>query len=279
MWGLIGLFVKPLLAVGFSPLQVAALRVTIGALLLGLFLLMQDRSLLAIRLRDVPILAGTGIAGIAFFNWCYFSSISSGPISVATALLYTSPVFVNFFAWLFLHERLTAGKIGNIVLNGLGCLFVTGVLPATEAHVSPFNLATGLGAGVGYALYSLLSKRALLRLEPVTVTLYSFLFAGLFLAPISGLSPPFGFGFDDRAWLYLLGLGLFPTALAFLAYARGLKRMETGRASIMATIEPVVAVIVGAGAFGERLSFWQLAGIALILASACAGKIERREKL
>ena len=100
----------------------------------------------------------------------------------------------------------------------------------------------------------------------MTVTVWTFLFAGpaslALLRPermAAALSSP-------RQWLLSLGLVVFSTVAPYILYTRGLARVESGRASIMASLEPVAATLVGVLAFGESLSPASVAGILCVLA-------------
>ncbi|WP_394330746.1 DMT family transporter [Cesiribacter andamanensis] len=72
---------------------------------------------------------------------------------------------------------------------------------------------------------------------------------------------------DATACWLILGLGFLSTMLAFLLYTRGLQVVESSRAAILATLEPVVAALTSILLFGETLSSWQFAGIGLVLAA------------
>ena len=90
----------------------------------------------------------------------------------------------------------------------------------------------------------------------MTIATYTFVFASLALLPVSGLGN-MGWAFSTASfWLYLLGLGLFPTVFAYFLYTKGLEEVESSRASIVATVEPVVGTLVGVFFFGEMLSSW-----------------------
>ena len=65
----------------------------------------------------------------------------------------------------------------------------------------------------------------------------------------------------------MIGLGLLPTVLSFLLYTTGLKNIESSTASILATVEPVAAVLVGMALFQEKLLGGQVIGALLILSS------------
>ena len=69
-WGSMGLFVRRLNALGFSSRQVACLRLTVGALVFVLLLLILDRKALKISPRDVPLFLGLGLLSVLFFTFC-----------------------------------------------------------------------------------------------------------------------------------------------------------------------------------------------------------------
>jgi drug/metabolite transporter (DMT)-like permease len=274
LWGIIALFVKGLAAWGLSPLQVVAVRVALSAAGLVAYAAVTDRRALVIRPADAGYFVGTGIISIIFFNWCYFTAIETTSAGVAAVLLYTAPAIVAVLSRVVFGERITARKAAAVAVTFLGCALVAGLVPGFAGAVSPLGLLAGLGAGLGYALYSIFGKLALSRYEPLTVTTHTFIFAAIAVLPFSGLWEQRALLAAWQVWGYAAGLGLVSTVLAYLLYTVGLKYVEPGRAAVTATIEPLVAAALGATVFGEALTGWQLAGMALVVA-AVAGVQER----
>ena len=68
------------------------------------------------------------------------------------------------------------------------------------------------------------------------------------------------------AWA-ALGLVSVATVLPYVLYTRGLAEVESGKASILASVEPVVAALVGVAGFGEPMNIWVALGLGCILAS------------
>ena len=62
-----------------------------------------------------------------------------------------------------------------------------------------------------------------------------------------------------------LGLIVVATVLPYLLYTKGLEGVESGKASIMANVEPVVGALVGVFVFGETLSVWVILGVVCML--------------
>ena len=161
LWGGIGVFFNILSDVGFTQMQVVAIRVTSAAIALTLYILVKDRSLLRVRLKDCWCFVGTGIISLVFFNWCFFTAIEMTSLAVAAVLMYTSPIFVMLFSAVLFHEAINARKIVALIMTFVGCLCVAGVFSSGDYSVSFMGIVIGIGAGVGYALYSIFGRFAL----------------------------------------------------------------------------------------------------------------------
>lgn len=267
LWGIISIFVTQLKALGLGSMEVVALRVLFSAVVLVLYLLVRDRSQLRVRLKDVGLFFGTGVLSIVFFNYCYFQAITLiGGASIPALLLYTAPIFVMAISVFLFKERVTPKKVACLVVTLLGLALVTGAFSGGE-RLSLAALAFGLGSGLGYALYSVFGKFLVGRYSATTITTYTFVVASVFSVPISGIVPRLAEVCSVRVVLLALALALVSTVLPFLLYTKGLDGMEAGRASILATVEPLVATVVGVALFGETLTVVKLVGIAMMLSA------------
>ncbi|MDZ7693574.1 MAG: EamA family transporter [Balneolaceae bacterium] len=269
LWGGIGVIINALDQIGFSSLQIVALRAVSATLMLLGYLLVKEPGLLKIEIADIKYFIGTGVLSIAFFNWCYFTAIKQISLSVAVILLYTGPAFVVLMSRIFFGEPFTKSKMAALVLTLLGCAMVVELIPIQVDAVSWYGILAGLGSGFGYALYSIFGKIAQRKYSTLTILFYTFLMASLAIVPFSGL---FNAGsipmlYQEDAILWTLSLGFFPTVLAYLLYTEGLSKIEAGRASITALLEPVAATLLGVLLFNEWLSIVQVAGIVLVVMS------------
>lgn len=258
-WGLIGLFSRNLLNAGFSPRDIVLIRNTGGLVLLAIALLAADRSAFRIRPRQLPWCAGTGLVSVLLFTLCYFSCQQHCSLATAAILLYTAPAFVVVMSALLWREPVTKRKLLALGLAFLGCTFVSGVWSG-GLSVSPAGLILGLGSAFFYALYSIFGRYALRGSPPMTVVLYTFLFAGggaLLVGDAGAVAA--ALAADGRLLALALGLAALSTALPYVLYTWGLARVESGKASILASVEPVAAALVGVLAFGEPMT----AGVAL----------------
>ena len=266
LWGVIGIFFNLLSGLGFTQMQVVTIRAVTAALVLGVYILVRDPALLRVRLRDCWCFVGTGIISLVFFNWCYFTAMETTSLAVAAVLLYTAPVFVMLFSAVLFREPIGRRKVLALVMTFAGCLLVAG-MPG-GGSVSPRGFLTGLGAGVGYALYSIFSRFALEKgYSSATISLYTFLFAGAAALPLSRLWEAGALLVLPEAAAGALGIGVLCCVFPYLLYTRGLAGVETGQAAIMATVEPAVAALVSFALYGESVLGAKGAGILLIFAA------------
>ena len=267
LWGTIGLFVRALSQTGLSSLQLVFLRSAITAVALFFYLLLFCRPALRIAWRDLWIFMGTGILSILFFSVCYFSTIQMAELSIAAVLLYTAPVFVMLFSLGFFQEKLNVRKILALLCCLMGCALVSGVLGASRLTLPA--LITGLLSGLGYSLYSVFGKFAVQKgYGALTTTFYTFLISAIAALPFVGLGEiPQKLALQGGSPFLIVLMGLFTSVIPYLLYTYGLSAIAPAKASILASVEPVAAMLFGSIFFGEKLTLSSLAGMALVLAA------------
>ena len=276
-WGSMGIFVRRLGTYGFDSIQIVSIRVTLAALFFTLVLLIKDRAGFRILFTDLPLFLGLGFGSILFFTVCYFTAITMMTLSTAAILLYTSPVWIMIMSVLFFHEKLDRRKLLALLLAFAGCVLVSGI---SGEGLTMTGLLVGLGSGIGYGLYSILGTIALRKYSSYTVTTYTFIIASIgswvICRPADMISK-----FSSSTHLLMLIAFCFLTAvitavIPFLCYTLGLENVEAGKAGIMATIEPLVATLVGVIVFSEPITFLSGLGILLILAAVIILNIKQK---
>jgi DME family drug/metabolite transporter len=261
LWGTIGLAARSIFAAGLTPLQAAAWRATGAFVLLLVLSLALNPSALRVERRDIPLLAAYAAVSVAGFMTIYFTAIGLTTVATAAVLLYTAPAWVVLMARALFGEPMTPMKTATVGLTFAGCALVVGAIGPGAVRLTPAGLLAGLGAGLTYALYSIFGKTALRRLSPLTTVVYTLGFGALFLLAATRGLPPL-----PAASLAPLGYVIVgPTAMAYLLYIGGLRWVEAGRASIVATLEPVVAALGGALVLREPFGAAQWIGAALVI--------------
>lgn len=271
LWGCMGLFVRNLNTLGLATMGIVAIRCFITCILVLLYLAIFKRELLKIKLKDIWCFLGTGFCSILFFNFCYFKSMTLTSLSIAAILLYTSPAFIMVMSFFLFKEKFNRFKVAALVMTFVGCIFVSGLMNTLvnggSLTLSPAALLLGLGAGFGYALYSIFSRYALERgYHSLTITFYTFLFASvgsLFFTDLPQLASVFTGSI--KGCLLCVGIAVFGTLIPYITYTAGLNGMDNGRASVVVSIEPAVATVVSFFVYHENPGIWGLIGIVLVL--------------
>lgn len=263
LWGLMGLFSRWLGDAGLGAIEVVEVRALVGCLASGLYLLICHRDQMRIRLRDVWCFIGTGVISMLFFAWCYVSAMEHTTIAVAVVLLYTSPAFVMLLSLILFREKLTGAKLAALILALTGCVLVSGL--GSDTAVSGQGLLFGLGAGFFYALYSIFSRYAINRgYHAWTITFYSLLFCSIGGALLSDWQL-IGTVVASGNLMLSVVCGIVTAFLPYLFFGLGLEHMESSRAAIIVSIEPVVGTLVSVFAFHEAVTLTGLFGIVLVL--------------
>ncbi len=264
LWGVTGIFVRIINAAGLDNFQLMFFRSVITAVGIGGFLLITDKSKMKIDLKDWWYFFGSGILSFFTFSLCYFYTISAASMSVAAILLYTAPFFVMLMSAIFFKEKITAAKIIALIMAAVGCFMICGT--ETNVTLTPFIVFIGICSGFCYALYSIFGRVALKKYSSATVTAYTFIFSTigtLFVVDFNQI----GSVAASRPDIILLTVifTVLSSVLPYIFYTYGLKYVESGKASIMATIETVVASLAGIIVFNEKLTLIGFVGMVLVL--------------
>ena len=276
LWGLYGTFVTILTSMGLSRNALVFLRMLGTSIPVGLLICATDRKAFRVRKADIPLFLCNGLLSLLFFTFCYTAAIKVTKIATAAALLYTAPAIVMVLSAILFHEKMNARKVFCCLLAVVGCAFASGLGgelfaggAASGSLITPAGFLLGLGAGLGYALYSIFSRIILNRGYSVyTNVFYSFGVAMLGFFVLSVMDGSIGQVWESpsRTALALL-CGLLTGSFAYVLYTTGMKGMETSRAAQLTTIEPVTAALLGSLLFHQPLSFWEIAGIVMVVGS------------
>jgi len=279
LWGTVGLYIAPLTEAGFPTLTLAFLRMA-GAFVLALPLLwfVKPGVLKLHRWQDLSYFLLTGTVSLGLFQWFYLSAIDELGMSLAVVLLYTAPAMVVVMARFLFGELITMRKVLAIGLMIFGCVLVLEIPGRSEISFSTAGLLYGLGAGFTFALYNVTSKFALQKYSVLTVTLYTFLFSALGLLPFAGIGVSADLFFEPGIWYWIILLMTLPTLFAYGFYLVGLQKIESGRATLAAVTELLVAVLLGVLIAGDAFSLMMGIGILLVISAVLMISLFRRDK-
>jgi drug/metabolite transporter (DMT)-like permease len=263
-WSTAGVFITfTVRGSGISALGLAFWRVFVAFLILVIAIgLLRPRDLRVHR-RDLPWLAGMGLA-VGTFQVLWILAILTNGASVSTVIQCNAPIIVTLLAWVFWREPLTWRKWTAIALAGIGTILMSGVSSAGNIHLTPVGLLLSLGSALTYAGITLFAKKLSGDYNPFVILIYSFGFAALALLPFQ-FSRPLPTQVSGEAVAAFAGLVLFTTIAGYGAYTLALRHLQASVASILAMSEVLFAAFFAYVLLGERMNGWQILGAAVII--------------
>jgi DME family drug/metabolite transporter len=260
-----------------TPLTVGAARIVVGALLL-----IVAARLFAPGDRDArwplgPVLAAG--AAVAVYQLCFFAAVADTGVAVGTVVALGSAPAIAGVAL-----RVTGGDALTprwMVATGLACAGVALLVAAggEGAEVSPPGVLLAVGAGAGYAAFTVASKQLLtLGHSSEAVMARGFGLGAILLLPVLVLGDVRWIATPGGAALALF-LGLVPTAIAYVLFARGLRALSPAETATLTLAEPVTATVLGAAVLGEHVGGPALGGIALVLGALVILAVPERRRM
>lgn len=271
IWG--GTFVAGrFLGGSLSPLFAASLRFLLASIALLLFVWLAQVQLLRPSLRQWLQLALLGFFGIFFYNLCFFYGLHYINASRASLIVALNPAVIGLASWLLLKERLGRAKVAGIAI----CIAGASIVIVSR---NPQLLATNADAWIGdllifgcvlsWGVYSLFSRELNQTLGPVQTVTYSILLGTAMLWATSALRGELSVdtlvSLGPQQWLSLMYLGVLGSALAYIGYYDGIRKIGATRSGVFIALNPLTAVILGALLLGEQLTLTMCLGGGLIL--------------
>lgn len=264
LWASLVVLGKLLVATGIDPVTMVGVRAALAFVILGTVLSAGRRSLLVLRAGDVPMFLGYG-ACVAANYALYFFAFKWTTGTMAVILMYTYPAFVTFLGLAFLGERSELVKLAALVVTLVGCALV---VQAYDPGALKFNLKgvlSGLGSALAMAAYSVIGKKAIARYSAWTVVLWGFGLGSLLLLGSRADNLGAIVHLPGAVWLGLFLVALIPTLLAYALFTLAMNYIEASRASIAASVEPVIGAGLAWVFLGERLEPLQWFGAVLVI--------------
>ena len=262
-WGISGGIADILMNKGWDPIVISFYRGTVGFICFFIWFIFRFKQnwVSSTRLYIWSLLGGIGVVGNFTF---YFLSIQASSVAVAATLMYTAPIFVLLISFLLRIERWTWFKWGCIGGVLMGIILLTGAYNPESISVSFLGAATGLAAGLSYALFIFGFKKASSIGKAQTVLTFAFfsfcLILFLFMDKKEAAAVVTS---SDIGWFLLLGL--VGAGISFILYMIGIRWTAPSTASMVAMVEPVTASLFGVLLLRNHLSIIQILGIVLIL--------------
>jgi drug/metabolite transporter (DMT)-like permease len=153
-----------------------------------------------------------------------------------------------------------------VVLCSVGAVGGAALTVGAVEGVDLVGVLLAVGASIGFATYVVLSGRLVHGVGALVTTALVITGAAVTFAVLAlgtGSQGPT----DAAGWAATLGLAIVGTVVSFLLLTAGLARLPSTDASVISTVEPAVAVVLGAVLLGEPVAALQVVGVVVVLAS------------
>jgi drug/metabolite transporter (DMT)-like permease len=277
---------KVVLGSGLSSLELTQIRNTSAAILFLAFLVVVAPARLRVGRRELAVLVAFGLVGIALVQWLYFVAIENLPVGIALLIEFTAPLFVALFARFVYREHVRRRIWVAVALCLTGLALVVELWSGVE--LSTVGITAAFGGALALTAYLLMAERERRHRDAASLSFYGFLFAALLWAVVQPLWDfPWGV-LDDRVslqgnlsehsapvWLLVGFVVIVGTMITFSLLTGSLRHISATRASIVATLEPVVATVVAWAWLGETFGATQVVGGLVVIAGILVAQSAR----
>lgn len=256
----------------YDPGHLALLRFLVASVFMALVALVNGISLP--NLRDLPLLFGLGFFAVSLHHVAINFGQQGVSAGASSVLAQTTPLFSTLLARFVFKDHVSAWRWGCVFLGLVGVVIVVAGdrgVGSIDAHGLLILLAA-----VSWSFYFALQKHHSGRYDGLTLVCYT-VWSGtaLLLVYLPGLTAQV-VNAPMHVQLAVMALGVFPSALAYLAWAFVLAHVDLSRATMTLYLVPPTAMAMASFALGERPTLMIVAGGIVVLVSVLALNLERQ---
>lgn len=252
----------------FGSLAFASLRVVFAGMVMLVFVLISPKNREGIRDNwKVLTLVGLFSAAIPFMLFAFSArSVNAGVLAVLNASV---PMMSGFIASTFFKDRLSKKQILGLIIGVIGVIILMSEnlfgsqSASSESSLLPMGYA--LFACVGYAVGANITRNYLYNVSPVAITAGSLIIASIIMLPLAVYEFPYGKTISFTAWMSVICIGVFSTAIALIFMNQLIKSIGPMRATSITLVIPIFAIIFGYLLLGEALDTPAIIGSVVIL--------------
>lgn len=255
------------------PLTVAAGRFIVASLLLLLIAYRAEGGLQKISRDQIWVTLALGITGIALYNVFFFGALQRMPAGKTALLVALSPILVAVTVAVIMKEKLGPYRWGGIAMALIGTLTIVtrgDILNETQSLLQSFGWGElfMMAAIISWVAYTVISRFALRGLTPIAATTYATLWGTLILvlAALTEIDTLHAGMLTWQSFLTVFYLGSFGSAIAFIWYNEGVKKIGPARTVVFTNLVPVFGVLLSYLILDEPIYLSMIVGGAIVIA-------------
>lgn len=266
LFGSAGLFVKLAYNTGLESISLLTLQYIIAVLLMFAAAFIKNIKILRVTLKELWHLAVLGIVGNTLMTVFYYNAFEYLPVAMVAMLLYTYPLMVFLYLWIFKGEKITSRKTLALILAFLGCILTLNIFNGQLAY-SFVGVLYGLMSAVFYSFMNVYSETKLSKVQPLAINAYSTLFSLLSLMAYKFPKFLFTNELSMSGLKYTIILALFCEIIPLTLLYASIKLIGSLKVSIISNLEIPTAMVISLFLLREKVLTVQLLGSALIIAA------------
>lgn len=271
-WAIMGVSSRYLTNAGVTPTSISFFRCLIAAVGFSIFLAIFNRAAFNINLKGIIISSLYGIVAFGLSFTTFNIAVERVPIAVATVLMFTNPIWVTIFNAIFFKEKISKKKAFIIALAIIGSVLIANLLGTNIADLDFVGIFAGLLTGIIFALQIVIPRFFEGTYTKDSMLIYGFIASTIVLAlftDFKGLSNTLSTSVSpSMIVINILAIGVLSTFIANIAYVKATDYIESGLASVLVALEPVLGSLFGFIFYGETLTVFQIFGALLIVVAA-----------
>lgn len=279
-FALIAVLGKTVLNMGINAFDLLILQYATTVLFLLVYYAVSDIRKLRLSptgLKTIMVQGLIGSAGTTVFFYLALQRMNAG---IASMMLFTHPVLVSIYFMATRTKRITVTNNLALLAAFVGSMMVINIFNIDVSKTPILGLLLGAASSVTYAFYNIYADMKLKEFEPLLVTFYTslaILLVALLLRP--GFFS-FQFELTTELVLYVAELAVVSGIMPVVLLYKGISRIGADKASIVATSELPITILLSFIVLGETMGLVQLGGILLIICSVIIlqyeGAIEKK---
>jgi len=266
-FALIAVIGKTVMNSGINVFDLLILQNTTALIFMLAYFAIVDIKKLYLDKKSLKTILVQGLVGSASTTILFYLALQRMNAGVASMLLFTHPVLVSLYFMATKTKKITLTNNLALLAAFMGSIMVINVFNIDMAKTPLIGLGFGILASAAYAFYNIYADVKLKDFEPLVITFYTTL---VILAVTLILRPGFfrfEFAMTSELMIYICELAVVSGILPVIFLYKGIGMVGADKASIVATSELPITILMSFIVLSERMGLVQLAGILLIICS------------
>jgi drug/metabolite transporter (DMT)-like permease len=262
----------------FEPGSLSLGRLLVGAVALGAVAAPKLKAVPRLRLREWASVVAIGVLWFGIYNVALNEGEHHVDAGTASMLLQVSPILIAVLATIFLSERFTTYLAVGLALAFAGVALIGTADTGSGGSRDILGVVLCLVSAAVYSISVILQKPLVTRLPALHITWLACTVGAVACLPFVGQLVDDTRNAPTASILWVVYLGVFPTAIAFTTYAYALRHMSASSLGVTTYLVPPITIVMGLVFLSETPPTIAYAGGVLALLGVAVARRKPRPK-